>query len=186
VIRFFTVKVLKARAIHAEFESRYGPEALALPTVKKWWRRIHQSRADLFDGPRSGRPFTNSFEREIGSVLNKRPFRSCKMLYRHFRIGKTTCLQTLHDNLDLKRFHLRWVSHTLTINRKSERLSDSKLFLTALMEQKASGFQRIITGDESWFFLYCPRDSVWAASRDELPQRIKQKIDTEKCLVSIL
>jgi hypothetical protein len=28
------------------------------------------------------------------------------------------------------------------------------------MEQQASGFQWIVTGDESWFFLYDPRDSV--------------------------
>jgi hypothetical protein len=27
---------MKAKAIHAELESVYGPEALALPTVKKW------------------------------------------------------------------------------------------------------------------------------------------------------
>jgi hypothetical protein len=54
------------------------------------------------------------------------------------------------------------------------------------MEQKAIGFQRIITGDELWFFLYYPRDSVWAGTRDELPQRIKQKINAEKCLASIL
>jgi hypothetical protein len=54
-----------------------------------------------------------------------------------------------------------------------------------MMEQKVSGFQRIITGDESWFFLCYPRDSVWVASHDELPHRIEQKIGTEKCLVSI-
>jgi hypothetical protein len=53
------------------------------------------------------------------------------------------------------------------------------------MEQKASDFQRIITGDGLWFFFRCPGDSVLAASRGELPQSIKQKIDTEKCLVSI-
>jgi hypothetical protein len=54
------------------------------------------------------------------------------------------------------------------------------------MEQKANGFQRIVIEDKSWFFPYYPRDSVWAASRDELPQRIKQKINTEKFLVSII
>jgi hypothetical protein len=54
----------------------------------------------------------------------------------------------------------------------------------ALREQKANGFQRIITGDESWFFFCHPRDLVWAASRDELSQSIKQKIDTKRCLVS--
>jgi hypothetical protein len=49
----------------------------------------------------------------------------------------------------------------------------SKLFLTALMEQKASGFQWIITRNGSWFLFDYPRDSVWAASRDELSQSIK-------------
>jgi hypothetical protein len=53
------------------------------------------------------------------------------------------------------------------------------------MRQKATGFQQIITGNKSWFFFYHPRDSVRVTSRDELPQRIKQRIDTEECLVSI-
>jgi hypothetical protein len=53
------------------------------------------------------------------------------------------------------------------------------VLLTALMQQKASDFQWIITGDESWFFLCCPRDSVWVASRDEFPQHIKHKIAWE-------
>jgi hypothetical protein len=64
------------------------------------------------------------------------------------------------------------VLYALSINQKSERVSFSKILLTALMDQKASGFQLMITGDESWFFLDYLRDSVWVASRDELPQRI--------------
>jgi hypothetical protein len=62
------------------------------------------------------------------------------------------------------------------------KVSYSKLLLRALMKQKANGFQRIITGDESWFFLDYLRDSVWEASRDQLPQNVMQ----EKCLISIL
>jgi hypothetical protein len=49
----------------------------------------------------------------------------------------------------------------------------------ALMEQKGSGFQQIVAGDESWFFLYYPRNSVSAVSLDELPRRFTQKNDTE-------
>jgi hypothetical protein len=33
-----------------------------------------------------------------------------------------------------------------------------------------------ITVDESWLFLYNPHGSVWAASRNELPQRIEQDL----------
>jgi hypothetical protein len=70
--------------------------------------------------------------------------------------------------LGLKKIGLCRVPHALSINQKSERVSYSKLPLTALMEQKASGFLRICTGDESWLFLYYSRDSVWAALCGEL------------------
>jgi hypothetical protein len=63
---------------------------------------------------------------------------------------------------------------------------EARLFLTALMEHKVAGFQRIMTGDVACFFFYCARDSVWAASRNELPQRTRQKTETEKVLDSIL
>jgi hypothetical protein len=95
-------------------------------------------------------------------------------------------VQIPHNKLDLKKCHHCCVPHTLSIDRKNERVSYSKLFLTVLMEEKVSGFLRSITGEESWFFFYHPWDSVWAASHEESPQRLKQSIDAEKCLVSIL
>jgi transposase len=79
VIPFFTLKGLKARAIHTTFESVYGPEALARPTVKKWRGRSHQGETDLFDSPRSGRPMMNNLMRAIGSMLEEGPFGSCKL-----------------------------------------------------------------------------------------------------------
>jgi hypothetical protein len=103
VIRFFTVKGLKARAIHPELESVYGSEALTVPKVKKCQRRFHHGITDLFDDPRPGRPLTNDLGRAIGSVLEDRPFSSCKVRCRHFRIGKAMCLHILHDMLGLKR-----------------------------------------------------------------------------------
>jgi hypothetical protein len=85
-----------------------------------------------------------------------------------------------------KRIDVPWSPHALSRRQKSKTVAYSKLLLIALMEQKASGFSRIMTGDESWFFLYYPYYSVWAARRDELHQHIKRKINPEKCLASIL
>jgi hypothetical protein len=56
------------------------------------------------------------------------------------------------------------------IDQPEERKSvifEALLLLTARMEQKASDFQLIITGDELWFLLCHPHDSAWAASCDE-------------------
>jgi hypothetical protein len=85
-------------------------------------------------------------------------------------------VRTVHDKVGVKTFYLRRVPHALSINRKSERASSSKLLLTVLMEQTADGSQRIITGNESWFFFCYPRDLTWVVSRNALPRRTKQKV----------
>jgi histone-lysine N-methyltransferase SETMAR len=43
----------------------------------------------------------------------------------------------------------------------------------------------VTTGDKSWFFLSYPNNSARATLRDELPERVSPKIDTEKCLISV-
>jgi hypothetical protein len=109
----------------------------------------------------SGRPLTDDFAGAIGSVFEEKLFRSSKMVST-FRIGRAARLRILHEKLGLNKFHLRGVPHVLSINQKSETASHSKLLLTALMEEKASGFQWIITENESWFVFDYRRDSVWA------------------------
>jgi hypothetical protein len=92
VICFITLKGLNSKDIHAECEPIDGPEALPLLTMKKWRRYFHQGRMDLFDDPRSGSSLTNDLAGLFGSVYEERLFRSCKVLCRHFQIGKATCL----------------------------------------------------------------------------------------------
>jgi hypothetical protein len=92
-------------------------------------------------------------------MLEEISFSSCRMFCHPFQIGKATCLQILDEMLSLKKFHLRWVPHALLVNQKSETVSYSKFLLTALIEQKASGCQRIIAR-ESRFSFYYSRDTV--------------------------
>jgi hypothetical protein len=118
-------------------------------------------------------------------MLKEKPFASCKVLCRHFRIAKTTCLKILHDNLGMKKFNLRWVPYALNSSQKAERVMLSHEILAVLESDRRNSFQNVITGDESWFFLCYLRDSIWAQSRDEVSERISQKIDSEKCLISV-
>jgi hypothetical protein len=141
VICFFMLKGLKVMAIHTAIKSVSGPEAFALPAVKKLQRRFHQERMDLLDNFKSGPPLTNGLA-AMGSMLEERPFSSCKMFCRHMIADPSR-------QAWFERFHLRWVPHALSVNQKGERVSYSKFLLMALMEQKASGFQRTITRDES-------------------------------------
>jgi hypothetical protein len=43
-----------------------------------------------------------------------------------------------------------------------------------------------LTGDEPWFFLEYPRYGVWTAFRDAIPETPMTRIETEKCMISIL
>jgi hypothetical protein len=186
VIRFLTLKGPHAGAIVAELSCLYKKDALALATVKKWCKRVVEGRTSLCDNPRSGSPLSNDLAEAIGSMLKEKPFASCKVLCRHFRIAKTPCLRILHDNLGMKKFNLRWVRHALNSSQKAERVTLSHEILAVFESDRRTRFQNVITGDEFWFFLSYPRDSIWAQSRDEVPERISQKIDSEKSLISVL
>jgi hypothetical protein len=153
VVRFFTLKGLKTRAIHTEHESVYGREALALLTVKKWRKRLYQERMDLFGDPGSGRPSTNDVAGAMFFMLEERPFSSCKVLCRHFRIGKAACLQILHDKLGLKNFHLRRVPIDQPEERKSVIFEAPSV---RLIEQKRPAFNGLSIGMSRGFTYIFP------------------------------
>jgi hypothetical protein len=88
--------------------------------------------------------------------------------------------------LGMKKLHLRWVPHALDTNPNAESATLSHGILSILSSVCSPGFQSVITGDQSWFFICYFHDSIWASSRDEVPERVSQKIDTEKCLISLL
>jgi hypothetical protein len=53
------------------------------------------------------------------------------------------------------------------------------------MEHKPTDFDRVITGHESWLFLYYPRGSVWTVLHHVLSHQIQQKSKPSKFLISI-
>jgi hypothetical protein len=71
IIRFFSLKELKAREIQKELESMYGPEALALSAAKKSRKRFQKGRTDLRDDSSSGRPVTHDLAEAIQSMLTE-------------------------------------------------------------------------------------------------------------------
>jgi hypothetical protein len=45
---------------------------------------------------------------------------------------------------------------------------------------EASNFRHIMTGDESWFTLELQQSAKWSTSREDVPQGVRQQIDTRK------
>jgi hypothetical protein len=83
---------------------------------------------------------TKDLAAAISSMLKERLDLSCKLLCRHFRIATETYLRILHDTLDRKKFHRRWVPHALDTNQKSERVTLSHVILSVLQSVSSTGF----------------------------------------------
>jgi hypothetical protein len=78
------------------------------------------------------------------------------------------------------------ISSALHANHKAERVNLSHGILSRFQSVRSKGFQSVITGDGSWFFLYYLRDSMRASSRDKVPERVNQKNGKERRLISLL
>jgi hypothetical protein len=68
-------------------------------TVSKRRLRFQGGSDGLFDVARFGRPSRSDLAALVQSLLQQFPFISCKVLCRKPKIGKTTCLRVLHDDL---------------------------------------------------------------------------------------
>jgi hypothetical protein len=106
VIRFLTLKSLRASAIAAEPKLVYETEVFAFSTVKKWRKRFAEGRTWPYDDPRCDRHLVNDLTETISLMLKEKSYLSCKVLCRHFGIAKGTYLQTFHDRLGMKSFIL--------------------------------------------------------------------------------
>jgi transposase len=66
VIRYYTLKGTDPARIHAKLLSIYNEGALKRSAVYKWHKRFVESRTDLGDDPRSGRPSHDEFAEGMG------------------------------------------------------------------------------------------------------------------------
>jgi hypothetical protein len=62
----------------------------------------------------------------------------------------------------------------------------SRELLSILKAHEKKKSQRFVTGDESWFALEFHHSAKWSVSRDDVPQRLKQQIGTQKFMLTVI
>jgi hypothetical protein len=174
VIRYSTLKNLGVAEIATEIQNVYGRDALRYSMVSKWRLRFQDGSDDLFNLACSGRPSRSDLAASIQSLLQQFPFISCKVLCRKLKIGKATCLHVLHDDLHLENFNLRYVPHSREADQKRSRVELSQELLQRLERTQQYEFERVLTGDESWFFFEYFHHWCWAANPDDVAEIAKQ------------
>jgi hypothetical protein len=110
---------------------------------------VRFGRQDLHDESRTGRPPLDDLDVKNLAIFQKSPFESARSIAESLSVGHATVLRHLHELLEFKSFHLRWVPHLLSDDLSQKRKESANVMLQFLHAAERDGFRHLVTGDES-------------------------------------
>lgn len=162
-----------AAEIHRMLVNAEGDKALSKRTIYRWIEAFDLGQSTIQDAPRSGRPrdaVLPSNVNIIEDLIKDDPHITVRELQEIVPIGLARIDIILHSELALRKVCAKFVPHALTDENKQKRVELSK----ELLEYLESGFNNIITGDETWFHFYTMKsktaNKVWVKPGDSRPQ----------------
>jgi hypothetical protein len=142
-------------------QKAYENEALNRSKVFRWYSRVREGRELVEDDDRGGRPKSTRSEVNIAAVAdlvkNDRLIAS-RMRAESLNIPKTVVLWILKEDLGKRKLCAHFVPHSLTLEQREDRVT-SYQDIIAMADAGKNFFNKIITGDEPWFFAYDPEKS---------------------------
>jgi hypothetical protein len=156
-----------------------------LQILYKCHKRFAQRRMELFDDLWSRWPFQKTLAEAVRAMLQEHLYLSCKRLSTHFRLAKAACLHILYHVLLLKSsIYTEFRALLIVIKsrtdgtffgtiRSSDKIHIARIWLCYNRRRAMVLFQNL-------------HAAIWTPSRDVIPERIRQTIDTDSYLISII
>ena len=140
---------------------------------------------------RGGRPKSTRTEVNIADVAdlvkNGRRIAS-RMIAESLNIPKTVVLRILKEGLGKKNLCSRFVPHSLTPEQREDRVTSCQDII-AMADADKKFFNKIITGDETWYFAYDPeskrQSSEWVGETSPWPKKLKFQTSRIKTMLII-
>jgi hypothetical protein len=102
------------------------------------------------------------------------------------QVSHSTVIKHLHKDLQFQSFHLRWVPHLLTPELREQRRAYPNEMIPILAAAAHDGWHHLVTGDESWFFLFYSPRRIWTLSRYDVATKPKHDIRTQKFMFTVI
>jgi hypothetical protein len=147
-------------------------------------RECKAERTDRHDEVRPGRPLID-VSAQIARLLNDEPFRSTRHFARQLAVTKEVVKRNLREVLGFHKFSFKWVPNVISAEQKAARGQMSRELYNNLISEQEKNFATIITGDENWHYWSYAESSMWARSRNDVPARQFQEIDSKKSVFRI-
>ena len=128
---------------------------------------------------RCGRPKSNRIEVNIAAVadLVKNDSRiASRIITESMNIPRAVVLRILKEDLGKRKLFARFVPHSLTPEQREDRLTSCQDII-AMADADKNFFNKIIEGDETWYFIYDPetkrQSSEWVGETSLWPKKLK-------------
>lgn len=167
--------------IHSLMVQAYGSQCPSLSFIKKWVIKFKDGRTELNDLQRPGRPPCDEYIDQVSSYLEDYPFSSARSISFAVNISIPTVITILKEKLHLVKKHAKWIPHSLTDDQLFQRVEDSKRLLEFLVKASPKKRMKIITCDESWFYLNYFNDEAWLPD-DSALEKPKRMIFDQKVM----
>lgn len=181
VVHFYWLKKSSPEETYEEMQKTYGSKCPSKGFVYKWFEEFNNGRETVIDLHRSGRPKLFGKIDEVKRVIDEFPYSSCRYISHIVGIDKNTVKRILIEDLHMQKICLHWVPHDLTESQKVSRLNVSKELLDILQSLSKNQIKKVVTADESWFFLWYGADGKWTYGGIR-PTNTKHKIGDEKVM----
>jgi hypothetical protein len=124
-------------------------------------------------------------EADILCVLPRGTFATFRSISEEVGVSHKTVDGQLTKSLQLRPRFVKWIPHLLTCDLKRTGVELAKERLDIARFEERMLFHRIITGDESWFYLDYSSDHIWACADDNFPQRVSRQIESDKVMRTV-
>lgn len=191
-IKFLTKLEWKPTEIIKALQNVYGDSSPSRAVVYRWIRRFKDGRNDLQDDQREGRPSAPKNAQNIELVRNlvEEDRRiTVNEIAKELDILFGSTFSILKEDLGLSKLSARWVPKALQQNQLNLRSDLSLALLTRIEANEANFFERVITGDETWIYLYDPESKVqskqWLPRGSAGPIKFKAERSAQKIMTTV-
>lgn len=170
----------------------YGEQAMSRTQVYDWHRRFKNGEESVEDGRfRSGRPTTSRTDENIArvrEVIRADRRQTIDEVASVVGISHGTCHAILTENLNMHRVCAHMVPKMLTSEQREERALRSGELID-MVDRDPDLLNRVITGDETWCYLYDPlpkrRSSEWKSPQSPRKQKFRLNRSKGKVMLEV-
>jgi len=178
-----------ATTTHEKLQQAFGDDATSKAQAFRWHKMFSSGRTIVEDEEHSGRPSatrTSDNTARARELVRSDRRLTVNMTADEVNVNREALRRILTKQLGMRKICAKMVPRNLTQQQWDARVSVSAELLKQV-EADPDLMERVITGDESWFFQYDPETKhqslEWCSKRSPRPKKARMSKTKLKCML---